>query len=230
MSATFYPSTIVQYAQYPDNNVSWTNNSGDVTIVNDLEHNFELGGRGPYISVSNSIIQTSKSLTHIANPTRGPKLDKTFYLKCTNFQIDTAPSDITGFSLSLKTQRHQRIVDDTIALIYDDKIISKNKTNLSTRAEGHLRNENDQGYGGLTDLWGIKNFTPSMLEDPSFGVLLRFSSNPLYPHRDGMMIYQIGFTTYTPLDTAVLTQDIFVFDNEFEYDPEENIEPYFIPE
>jgi hypothetical protein len=190
MQRYYIPKTIVQYAEYPDNDISWTNNSSDTTIIDQPLYNF--------INTSNGVggrnnIQTVKPLTHVANPSRGPKLDKTYYLKCTNFEITDVPSTVTGIGLVLQTQRNQKIVDDTICLIYQDQVISDNKTNLSAgpyAIDGHLRNSNNQTYGNVNDLWGA-TITPDMVRDPSFGVLLRFSSNPMYPHREGMTIFQV---------------------------------------
>lgn len=190
MQRFYIPKTIVQYAEYPDNDVSWTNNDNNTGIMDQPDYNFAdvtngAGGRNN--------IQTIKPLTHVANPSRGPKLDKTYYLKCTNFGISDVPANVTGIGLSLFTQRNQKIVDETICLVYRGEVISDNKTNLSAgqyAVDGHLRNSNNQTYGDVNDMWGA-TITPDMIRDPSFGVLLRFSSNPMYPHREGMTIFKI---------------------------------------
>ena len=197
MSNLFYPKTIVQYAEYPEMNISWTNNF-NTDIVSMPEYNFALPGQN---SGSTNVISTVKPLTHVSNPTRGPKLDKTYYLKCTNFSGLHVPSTPTGIVLNLTTQRHQKIVDETICLVYQDQIISDNKTNLSPGAysvDGHMKIENQATYGSETDMWGA-TITRDMLMDPSFGVLLRFSSNPMYPHKEGMLIYQITLQVYPDL-------------------------------
>ena len=190
MPEFFYPRSIVQYAEYPELNVSWTNNNVDTTIIDNSNYNFS----DPTTGAGNrNVIATTKPLTHVANPTRGPKLDKTYYLKCTNFMAQNLPNTPTGITLTLITQRNQKIVDETICLIYNNEVISDNKTNLSAgpySIDGHMKIENNATYGGPDDLWGA-TITKEMLMDPSFGVLLRFASNPMRPHKEGMSIYQI---------------------------------------
>jgi hypothetical protein len=192
MPVFYSPKTIVQYAEYPDINVSWTNNDVDKTILDQPEYNFADTAKG---AGNRNVIETVRSLTHVSNLSFGPKLDKTYYLKCTNFGFNGLTDALTGIMLTLDTQRFGKIVDDTICLVYKDQVISKNKTDLSTHREGQLRNGNVQIYGGETDLWDAE-LTNEMVMDPSFGVLLRFASNPLYPHREGMLVYNIILTAY----------------------------------
>lgn len=197
MSNLFYPKTIVQYAEYPELNVSWSNNF-NTDILGNPSYNFAQPGQN---SGSNNVISTVVPLTHVANPTRGPKLDKTYYLKCTNFFGSHVPTAPTGLVLTVTSQRNQKIVDDTICLIYQDQIISDNKTNLSAgpySIDGHMKIDNVATYGSENDMWGA-TITREMIMDPSFGVLLRFASNPMYPHKEGMLIYQITLQVYPDL-------------------------------
>jgi len=222
MANIFYPKTIVQYAEYPELNISWTNNF-NTDIVDNPSYNFATPGQN---SGSTNVLSTVKPLTHVANPTRGPKLDKTYYLKCTNFGVNSLPDTITGITLTLNTQRNQKIVDETICLLLNDQIISDNKTNLSAgpySIDGHMNIQNIATYGGPNDMWGT-NLTKTMLMDPSFGVLLRFASNPMYPHKEGMLLYQItleispdNYFRLEPDDVEFITEDAIndlVFVNE----------------
>jgi hypothetical protein len=223
MANIFYPKTIVQYAEYPELNISWTNNFNS-DILDNPNYNFAEPGQS---SGSKNVLSTIAPLTHVANPTRGPKLDKTYYLKCTDFRIQELPNTITGITLTLSTQRNQKIVDETICLLYNDQIISDNKTNLSAgpySIDGHMNIQNVSTYGGPTDMWGSTTITKTMLMDPGFGVLLRFASNPMYPHKEGMLLYQITLEispdNYFSLDTGdveFITEDALddqVFVNE----------------
>jgi hypothetical protein len=224
MPEFFYPRSIVQYAEYPELNVSWTNNQADTTIVDNALYNLA----DPTAGAGNrNVLTTVKPLTHISNPTRGPKLDKTYYLKCTDFKIGNLPNTITGIRLRISSQRNQKIVDETVCLIYDGEIISENKTNLSAgpySIDGHMKIENEAYYGGDTDLWGA-NITKSMLQDSKFGVLLRFSSNPMRPHKEGMLIYQIT------LEVAPNNYFVFEVDPNIEFVTEQAIdELVFVPE
>lgn len=218
MSLFKYPTLITEYAEYPESNINWVSNSSD----------FLVGGDDSWLRN----LQTARTLTHIPNPTRGPKLDKTYYLKCTNFNLSGIPEDFTGISLTLVTQRNGRIVDDTISLIYQDEVIGKNKTDLSSIVEGHIKNNNTQVYGGVGDYWEA-TITPEMLQDPSFGVLLRFSSNPLYPHNTGMIVYKILLSVHVPEQT-VTPEIITSFGLELTPDAyfvtETSNTTYFIPE
>ncbi len=220
MSEFYYPRTIVQYAEYPEQNVSWSNNVRDVTIANDPEYNLANPNTG---AGDKNVITTVRPLLHIPNSGRGAQLDKTYYLKCTNFGLKDLPSTITGISLSLYTQRNGKIVDDTVCLIHNDQIISDNKTSLLAAREGHIKNGNNQVYGGEQDLWGA-TITKEMLEDNSFGVLLRFSSNPLYPHKEGMQVYKILLKLYP--------YDLFVFESgtDVEFITEDSVADYFVSE
>lgn len=220
----FYPpKSIVQFAEYPDQNISWSNNQADPTIVENPDYNFADPNNG---AGDRNVIQTVKNLTHVPNPTRGPKLDKTYFLRCTNFGIvdENLSGIITGISVTVTAQRNGRIVDDTVSLVYQGEIISENKTNLSTiYGEGHIRNDNVQTYGGENDLWGAE-ITPEMVKDPSFGILLRFSSNPIYPHRSTIELYKILLTIH-PFNVFVLNPDASI-----EFIQEDAEGNYFIPE
>jgi len=219
----FYPRSIVQYAEFPEMNISWSNNEVDSTIADNPSYNLADPSTG---AGNRNVITTIKPLTHVSNPTRGPKLDKTYYLKCTNFMARGIPNTPTGITLTLTTQRNQKIVDDTICLIYNGEIISDNKTNLSAgpySIDGHMKIENVATYGGPDDLWGAA-ITKEILMDPSFGVLLRFASNPMRPHKEGMLVYQITleispdnyfrfetqdieFVTEKPIDESVFVEE-----------------------
>lgn len=220
MPEFYYPRTIVQYAEYPDTDISWSNNQVDLSIKDDPTYNFADPDKG---AGQKNVIQSVKHLMHIPNPTRGPKLDKTYYLKCTNFQFNTGdlPDAITGIELRIDAQRYGRVVDDTVCLVYNGEVISENKTNLSAIREGHLTNGNIQTYGGMFDNWGVE-LTPEMLANGSFGVLLRFASNPLYPHKDSIEVFRILIKVH-PYTS-------FIFEDESEFFITEDAGLVFVPE
>jgi hypothetical protein len=219
MTQYYVPRTVVQYAEYPDVNVSWTNNFNDATVIDQPEYNLANPNTG---AGDRNVLTTVKPLQHIPNSGRGAVLDKTFYLKCSNFEFDVAPNNITGVAVELHTQRNGRVVDDTVAFMLNNEVISENRTNLASIREGRVRNNNVQTYGGDGDTWGM-TLTPELFADPTFSLLIRFSSNPLYPHRDGMQIYKI-LVTFFP-DQYYIFEDIDVF-----FAREDDIETIFIPE
>ena len=203
------PTVITQYAEYPDQNISWTNNIRDLTVIDQSDYNLANPNTG---AGDRNVLTTTKPLQHIPNFGRGSVLDKTYYLKCL-FDITTLPEEITGFTVEIHAQRNGRVVDDTVAFVLNDQVISENKTNLSAREEGHIRNNNMQVYGGEFDKWGME-ITQDMLLDMSFGLLLRFGSNPMYPHRDGIQIYKILLTVHPHTYFIVEVNDNVTFELE----------------
>ena len=143
----------------------------------------------------NSKWKTERSLTHLSNPACGDLRTKTQALICTNFQITDIPDVITGISVNVVAQRSGRIVDETVQLTCQDQAIGKNNFVYITDSEGHLPIKDNTTYGGSTDLWQAE-ITPAMLQDPSFGVILKFQSHPYYPHRSGMLLNSVSLTVY----------------------------------
>jgi hypothetical protein len=175
MANVYYPTRIDQLGEEP--NIAWTSAP---TLREPL-----LLGR---------IWRTVKSLKHIANPASGPIRDSTYQLICTGFRIP-ALSDINGIELRVIAQRNGRIADETIQLTYENSAIGRNNFSYETDEEGRLPLFNDTVYGSPTDTWGAQ-VTPEMLQDPSFGVILKFASHPYYPHSSDMQIESVSLTVY----------------------------------
>jgi hypothetical protein len=121
MTQYYVPKTVVQYAEYPDVNVSWTNNIKDDAVIDQPDYNLVDPNTG---AGDRNVLTTVKPLQHIPNSGRGAVLDKTFYLKCSNFEFDVAPNNITGVAVELHTQRNGRVVDDTVAFMLNNEVIS----------------------------------------------------------------------------------------------------------
>jgi hypothetical protein len=64
-----------------------------------------------------------------------------------------------------------------------------------TDEEGRLPLHNDTTYGGPTDTWGA-TLTPEILQDASFGVILKFQGHPYYPHSSSMFLDSVSLTVY----------------------------------
>lgn len=178
MSISFRPSNVEQVSEAPDQEIGWhqspTTNLG-----------YLLDSRWTTVS----------SLSHLANPACGDLRNKTWALKCTGFQMTALPDVITGLQLDINGQRNGRIVDEIIQLTYLGNPIGSNNFEYVTDSEGHLKITNETQYGGSTDLWGTE-LTPTMLQDPSFGVILKFQSHPYYPHRCGITVDSVWLTVY----------------------------------
>jgi hypothetical protein len=138
--------------------------------------------------------QTDGNLFHIANPASGDLVNSTQSLLF-KFNITEAPAVISGLELRVMTQRNGRATDKQIQLSFQDQPIGNNNFKYITDEEGHLPLHNDATYGGPTDTWGA-SLTPEMIQDPSFGVILKFQGHPYYPHSSGMFIDSVALTVY----------------------------------
>lgn len=159
------PSVVTQYAESgaEDNHVSWNG-----------ERNFS--------SLKNkdgSHTKTIRDLLHIARDPRHDILEKTYFLKLTNFQFTNVPATITGIEVKITMNRFGRITDDTIQLCLNNSLIGQNFADLNLAPI--------KIYGSTTDLWNT-SLTNNNIIDGSFGIVLRFQSHPKWPHRSSAFI------------------------------------------
>lgn len=124
-------------------------------------------------------LKTERDLIHIARDPKHDITDKTYYLKLTNFKFSNLPNILSGIELKMSINRFGRITDDTVQLILNDQLIGENIANLNLDMK--------KIYGTSSDLWGT-NLTVESLNDPSFGVVLRFKSHPNWPHKSSPFI------------------------------------------
>ena len=178
MPNTYLPTNVVQSSQIPNDEIGWY--STPSTNIG-----FLAGSRW----------STVRDLKHISNPATGDLRNKTWALTCTNFQMQSLPDTISGLQLNVSAQRNGRIVDEIIQLTYQGTAFGNNNFVYKTDNEGNLTILNDSVYGGPEDLWGF-SLTPAILQDPSFGVILKFQSHPYYPHSSGMMLDSVSLTVY----------------------------------
>jgi hypothetical protein len=159
------PRTVTQYVEQgaEDAHVSWIDRNNFHSLKN-------LDGK---------FIQTSRDLLHIARAPRNSILEKTYYLKITNFDFENLPTTLTGIELRLSMNRSGRITDDTVQLCLNDAEIGINLANLNLDPK--------KIYGGETILWDTA-LSISDIATPSFGIILRFKSHPNWPHRCSPLI------------------------------------------
>jgi hypothetical protein len=150
---------------------------------------------GPFESIAGLRYQTASHLIHLSNPACGDLRSSTQALSFTNFNITGVPEVISGIVLQVNTQRNGRATDEIIQLTYQGVAIGTNHVDYYTDTEGHLTLDNSATYGSSTDTWGV-DLTPAMLQNPSFGVILKFQSHPYYPHSSGMFIDSVSLTVY----------------------------------
>ena len=138
--------------------------------------------------------QTEGLLFHRSNPACGDLVNKTQALLF-KFNITNAPDIISGLELRIVAQRNGRATDEQIQLSYQDQAIGANNFNYITDEEGRISLHNDTTYGGPTDTWGT-TLTPQIVQDPSFGVLLKFQGHPYYPHNSNMYLDRVLLTVF----------------------------------
>lgn len=163
-------------------------------LLGENEIEWDLTASTTYGKILGSRLSTRGQLFHLSNPACGDLRNSTQALYFLNFQI-TAPSIISGIEVNVKSQRNGRAADEQIQLIYQGSVIGKNNFKYITDEDGNLPIKNDTTYGSPTDLWDA-NLTPVMLQDPSFGVVLKFQAHPYFPHRSGMMLDSVSLIVY----------------------------------
>ncbi len=124
-------------------------------------------------------IKTSRDLLHIARDPKHDIIEKTYYLKITNFQFRELPATLSGIELRIRMNRYGRITDDEVRLSLDDEIVGENQASLSL--------EPIKIYGGETDKWN-SNLTIQDVQNSNFGFAIRFQSHPKWPHRSPALI------------------------------------------
>ena len=159
------PTSVTQYAEPDAENfhVSWL----------DVGDFYSLKSRdGRYV-------KTSRDLVHIAKQPQHDFVEKTYYLKATGFNFNTLPETISGIEMRLSMNRNGRISDDTIQLWLDADTIGDNQAKLTLNPVTI--------YGSEMDTWGA-NLSASTLQNPMFGVIVRFRSHPNWPHKSSALV------------------------------------------
>ena len=160
------PSLVTQYAE-DDSHIPW--NEEDTFSAIRTKN-----GNGT---------STAKPLLHIARQPRNDIKMKTHFLKATGFNFANLPDTISGISCKVAMNRHGRISDDTVQLTLDENLIGENyaTTNLNPISV----------YGGESDIWKITDINTTMIQDSSFGIILRLRSHPHWPHSTTPILYSI---------------------------------------
>jgi hypothetical protein len=167
------PREISQYSEAgaEDAHISWSERDNFAALKN-------LDGRS---------IQTSRDLLHIARDPKHDIKEKTYFLKITNFDFYALPDTLTGIEVKLSMNRFGRITDETIQLCINNGLIGDNQATLE--------NNPIKLYGSETQLWNT-TLTLENLQDPSFGVVLRFQSHPRWPHKTSALIDAVQIRVY----------------------------------
>lgn len=165
------PQSIDQYAESEEHDISWN-----------FDDNFQ-----SIKTKNNKFLKTSRDLLHIARDPKSNIKEKTYFLRCRNFNLINVPEQISGIELKLTSNRFGRITDDLIQLTLNDNFIGENLANLDLAPI--------KIYGSDTDIWS-SNLTRDQILSNSFGVVMRFKSHPNWPHRSSMLIDSVEIRIY----------------------------------
>jgi hypothetical protein len=136
-------------------------------------------------------IRTTKDLVHIARDPRHDVLQKTYYLRISNFGIPEFSGILEGIEVKVIMNRGGRITDETVQLCVNDQAVGDNLANLDLSVE--------QIYGDKTSLWNSP-IDINMIADSTFGILLRYQSHPRWPHKTTPLIDVVEVRVhYSPL-------------------------------
>lgn len=159
------PNTIQQYSEIgaEDIHVNWL----DVDNFNNIKTN------------NGKSVRLTKDLRHIARDPKHDITNKTYYLKCTNFNFQNLSNSLNGIELKITMNRFGRATDDTIQLCLNGNLIGQNKASLDL--------DIIKTYGGNNDIWNT-NLQIADVLNSTFGVILRFRSHPNWPHSSNVLI------------------------------------------
>ncbi len=164
---------------------------------------------GEFYYLKNNDGQFTKALEplrHRANLRIGPIKNKTWYLVVTNFPLLMASQytnkKIIGIQVQIKADRGGRIVDDTVQLRYQNNWIGEN------RAQFTVAPRFVYGFAGAWDLnYSDTNLINAIVQDPSFGVGIRFQSHPAWPHSTTPMIDYVSIRVLFEGDENITSDD-----------------------
>jgi hypothetical protein len=118
----------------------------------------------------------------------------------TNFNF-TDSGTVVGIELELDARRVARVQDLVVQLTLNGDIIGDNRASIVNPVQSDtftadvtvpLHPIQDYNiYGGPSDLWGT-TITGADVVDPTFGVVISFKSNIIYPHNDVVYLDQVA--------------------------------------
>ena len=128
-------------------------------------------------------------------------LSNTSELWCTNLNIPDNNLPVTGIQFFLDMHRFSRIEDLRIQLILNNELIGDNQASPVDPVQSNMYTGDNSPllpiigdanlYGEVNNMWGT-SLTSEDIANPSFGIAISFRSNQVYPHRDLVIVNQIG--------------------------------------
>jgi hypothetical protein len=120
----------------------------------------------------------------------------------TDLQIPDSGATIVGIELDLEMQRNARVQDLTVQLTYNGALIGENQASAINPVQSNMYTGentvtpipagNMHTYGASDSVWGTTDLTTAMLSDSSFGVVIGFQSNHIYPHSDFAQVNRVA--------------------------------------
>jgi hypothetical protein len=149
----------------------------------------------------NNYAISSKPLYTISGVWMEKFLSNTSELYCTGYNFSNTGNTVVAVELALNIQRAGRIQDLKIKLVLNGAEIA-NSNNLASTINPVQSNMytgdnstvptplgNYNIYGGSLSTWGV-SLTSAQVADPTFGVVISFHSNQIYPHTDLVYLSQ----------------------------------------
>ena len=146
---------------------------------------------------------TKKRLYTISGLWMEKFLSNTSQLWCTHLHIPNNNRTVVGMELLLGVQRASRVEDLLIQLTLGGELIGNNYASTVNPVQSSMYTGDymetpiqpvgDVGmYGGPADLWGTTSLTSADIADTTFGIVVSFRSNEIYPHSDLAYLNQVA--------------------------------------
>jgi hypothetical protein len=120
-----------------------------------------------------------RDLLHISRDPRHDIVEKTYFLRVSNFNFSSLPSTLSGIETRITANRYGRLTDDTVQLCLNGELIGDNQATLDLSPI--------KTYGSNESLWST-TLSMSDIQNSSFGVVVRLKSHPSWPHKCSALI------------------------------------------
>ena len=169
----------------------------EITGIPSIDWNFNTSAITPEVCAT-----TKKPLYTISGLWMEKFLSNTSQLWCTGYKIPNNSQTVVGIELFLNVERASRIEDLIIQLTLGGNLIGNNYASTINPIQSSMYTGGGPTdltpipvgdiniYGGTADVWGTTGLTSSNIADPTFGVVISFKSNVIYPHRDLAYLHQ----------------------------------------
>jgi len=176
----------------------------NVNVLNEIINTPSIDWQFNKIISENNYATSKQPLYTISGMWMEKFLSNTSQLWLTNLKIPLKATAVQGIEFKLNLLRAGRIEDLVIQLTLGGNLIGNNYASLINPVQSNMYTGGGPNdiplvpvgdfniYGGPADLWGTTGLTAANISDPTFGVVISFKSNSIYPHRDTAYIDQVG--------------------------------------